>query len=139
MKAIALDMGDKRIGIAVSDSNGLLAVPSRVFRRAGDKLGDLRRLAREIAEYDAKIVVVGLPLSLSGEIGPKARMVLEEIQLLRAELPDLTVVTHDERMSTISASRALFDAGRSSRSLRQVVDASSAAIILQSWLDANRK
>ncbi|NNN13054.1 MAG: Holliday junction resolvase RuvX [Acidimicrobiaceae bacterium] len=138
MRTVALDMGDKRIGIAVSDSNGLLAVPSRVFKRGSDRLGDLRKLASELAEYDAMTVVVGLPLSLSGEIGPKAMMVLEEIELLRAELPNLAVVTHDERMSTISASRALFDAGRSSRSLRQVVDASSAAIILQSWLDANR-
>ncbi len=138
MRTVALDMGDKRIGIAVSDSDGLLAVPSRVFKRTSDKLGDLRQLAGEIAEYDPKTVVVGLPLSLSGEIGPKATMVLEEIEQLRAELPNLAVVTQDERMSTISASRALIDAGRSSRSLRQVVDASSAAIILQSWLDANR-
>ncbi len=138
LRSIALDMGDKRIGIAVSDSDGLLAVPSRVFHRSGDKLADFRKLAKELNEYQATTIVVGLPLSLSGEIGPKARMVLEEIDLLREELPDLVVVTHDERMTTLSASRALFATGRSSKSLRRVVDASSATIILQSWLDANR-
>jgi putative Holliday junction resolvase len=82
-------------------------------------------------------VVVGLPLSLSGEVGPAARKVLTEVKSLRKRLA-IEVVTHDERLSTVSAQESLRRQGRKGSKGRAVVDQLAAAVILQSWIDANR-
>ncbi len=137
MKVVGLDIGNKRIGIAVSDSAGRVAVPSRTFVRAGDLERDIRRLAEVILEYEPVAVIAGVPVSLSGEIGPQAVVVLSELKIL-SERIGLEIRTQDERLTTKAATAALRAAGKTSKQQRSIVDAISAAIILQDWLDSER-
>lgn len=134
-RAVGLDLGERRIGVALCDSAGLLATPHEVVLRSGSVERDHREIARLVAEADATGVVVGLPRSLNGELGPAARKIAAEVEQLRAHL-DVPVFTHDERLTTVSAHRALRQAGMSSRRRRDVVDQVAAAVILQSWLDS---
>ncbi|MGH9111017.1 MAG: Holliday junction resolvase RuvX [Acidimicrobiales bacterium] len=138
-RAIGLDIGSRRIGVAVSDSEGTVATPYEVVTRAGDRAVDHARIVALVAEAEAGVVVVGLPLSLDGSIGPAARSILEESDELRAELPvAVEVVTWDERLSTVEAERSLRAGGVTGRKGRRVVDQVAATVILQSWLDAGR-
>ncbi|HLM65355.1 MAG TPA: Holliday junction resolvase RuvX [Acidimicrobiales bacterium] len=132
-RAVGLDIGTRRIGVALSA--GTLATPYEVVTRSGDRVRDHRRLTDLAEEADAGIVVVGLPLSLDGSVGPAARLVLEEVDELRPRL-GLPVVTWDERLSTVEAERRLRSAGVKGRDRHRVVDQVAATVILQSWLDA---
>lgn len=139
-RAVAVDLGDRRIGIAVSDSCRVLAHPTTVVVRSGNQAKDHRAIAAVVEEYGATVVVVGLPLSLSGAPGPAATKVTAEVDLLRAAL-DVPVVLHDERLSTVEATRRLREAStgpsrRPSAKRRPVVDDLAAVVILQSWIDA---
>lgn len=137
VRAIGLDLGERRIGVALSDSAGTLATPYEVVTRSGDRTRDLARLAELVAEADAEVVVVGLPLSLDGSRGPAAQRVEVEVDELRARL-GVPVELHDERLSTVEAERRLRTAGVKGRQRRHVVDQVAATVILQSWLDASR-
>ncbi len=137
MRAIGLDLGTRRIGVALSDSAGTVATPYDVLTRSGDRADDHRRIAELVADAAADIVVVGLPLSLDGSVGPAARGVLDEADELRARLP-VGVVTWDERLSTVEAQQRLRSAGVRGRKGRRVVDQVAATVILQSWLDAGQ-
>jgi putative Holliday junction resolvase len=136
-RALGVDLGSRRIGVAVSDPGGVLASPLRVLTRAADHAADHAGLAAIVAETGAQVVVVGLPLSLDGRVGPAAQAVGEEIAELRVALP-VPVDVIDERLTTVAAGRALRTAGVRGRAQRQVVDQAAAAIILQSWLDRGR-
>ena len=136
-RAVALDIGTRRVGVAVSDSGGPVATPYEVVPRSGDRSRDHGRIAALVGEAEAGIVVVGLPLSLDGSIGPAARAVLDEVDELRAALP-VPVVTWDERLSTVEAERSLRAMGVRRGHRRQVVDQVAATVILQSWLDAGQ-
>lgn len=133
MRALALDLGSKRIGIALS--SGTLATPYEVLPRSGDRRTDHRRIAEHVAETEAELVVVGLPLSLDGSVGPAAQRVLDEVDQLAAAV-DVPVETWDERLSTVTAERSLLDQQLRAPARRQVVDKVAAAVILQAWLDA---
>jgi putative Holliday junction resolvase len=137
VKAVGLDLGERRIGVAVSDRAGALAMPVGMFERSGDQGRDHADLACRVAELGAEVVVVGLPLSLDGTRGPAALAAEEEAALLRALLP-VPVELQDERLSTVTASRALRRAGRAARRQRPVVDQAAAAVMLQAWLDRRR-
>ncbi len=137
MRALGIDLGTKRIGVALSDSAGTVAVPYEVVERSGDRQRDHRRLAELVAEAEAEVVVVGMPYSLDGGVGPAARRAAAEIRTLEQVLP-VPVVTHDERMSTVSAHRSLDELQIDSRARRKVVDKLAAAVILQAWLDGRR-
>jgi putative Holliday junction resolvase len=132
-RAIGLDIGTRRIGVALSA--GALATPYEVVARSGDRARDHRRLVGLADEAEAEVVVVGLPLSLDGSVGPSARLVLDELDEMRPRL-GRPVVTWDERLSTVEAERRLRSAGMKGRDRRQVVDQLAATVILQSWLDA---
>jgi len=134
-RSLGLDLGERRIGVALCDSGGLLATPYEVIVRSGDRGRDHRRIAALVEEASAVRVVVGLPRSLDGATGPAAQGVLDEIEQLRAVL-SVPVCTHDERLSTVTATRSLRQAGVDSRRGRKVVDQVAAAVILQAWLDA---
>ncbi|MDP9020999.1 MAG: Holliday junction resolvase RuvX [Actinomycetota bacterium] len=134
MRVLGLDIGTRRIGVAVSDPSGVVAAPYAVLSRAKDRSADHRAVAELVAEVGAGRVVVGLPLSLNGRIGPAARQVLDEVEQLRAALP-VPVECHDERLSTVSAQRSLREAGTRASARRAVVDKVAAAVLLQSWLD----
>ncbi len=137
MRAIGVDLGSRRIGVALSDSGGVLASPFDTVVRSGDIALDHRRILELAAEAEAEIIVVGLPLSLDGSTGPAAEGVLAEVERLRVATP-IPVETYDERLTTVTATRLLRDGGVKGRAQRQVVDKVAASILLQAWLDGRR-
>jgi putative Holliday junction resolvase len=135
---LAVDLGSRRIGLAVTDGTGQMAFPHSVIGRSGDDQADLAAIAGVVEESGAATVVVGLPLSLDGSDGPAARQARDQAKAL-AELLDRTpVLLFDERLTTVSAEAALVAAGRRGRARRSVVDSAAATVLLQSWLDAGR-
>ena len=142
MRAIGVDFGQKRVGIAVSDDGGLLATAYETIDRVGDRTVEHGRLLELVDETGAVAVVVGVPYSLDGDVGQAAKAVLSEIRGLqkrvRREGRTLRVETHDERFSTVTAEQHLRAGGVEARKQRRMVDATAAAVILQSWLDARR-
>ncbi|HXF35638.1 MAG TPA: Holliday junction resolvase RuvX [Actinomycetota bacterium] len=133
--ALGLDLGDVRIGVAVSDDEGRLAVPVGTIRTGPPE--DLRAVARLVAEHGATLVVVGHPVGMSGRPGARAHHAERFAEALRAVL-DVPVVLQDERLSTAEADRALRAAGARGRDRRRARDASAAAVILQAYLDRRR-
>ncbi|HMS89029.1 MAG TPA: Holliday junction resolvase RuvX [Acidimicrobiales bacterium] len=135
---MALDLGSRRIGVAVSDSDERVATPVTVLARHRDRPRLHREIAELVAEWEAEQVVVGLPIDLAGEIGPAATAVLAECDELAAALP-VPVTTHDERLTTRIADRSLRERGDlDGRDRRKVVDMVAASVILQDWLDRRR-
>lgn len=131
-RVLGVDLGSRRIGLAVSDRSGTLATPLGVLERSRERRTDHEAIVDAARAHGATRIVVGLPRSLSGATGPAAQAVTEEVDELRAVAgPELPVELHDERFTTVVASRRLRDAGRS----RTSVDAAAAAEILQSYLD----
>jgi putative Holliday junction resolvase len=137
-RAVALDLGARRIGVAYSDSGRTLASPWGTVPRSGDADRDRDALVAVVREVEAVVVVVGLPLSLSGGHGPAALAALDEVAALRSVLVPLgvTVETADERFTTVEAQRSLTASGRSAKASRSVIDSAAAMVLLQSWLDA---
>ena len=134
-RVLGLDPGTKRIGAAVSDADRRVATPIEVVARSGDLARDHRVVADLVAEWEVGLVVVGLPLSLSGDVGPAAQQVLTEVGQLRATLP-VPVETYDERLTTVTADRHLTEQRMGAKARRKVVDMVAAAVMLQAWLDA---
>ncbi|HMG26325.1 MAG TPA: Holliday junction resolvase RuvX [Acidimicrobiia bacterium] len=136
-RVLGVDLGSRRIGLALSDPDGRVATPHAVIERSGDPAADRRTILAHAREAGASWVVVGLPLSLSGDVGPAARAVLGEVDALRALAGgELTVETHDERLTTVIAERGMRAARASRGARRRKVDASAAAVMLQSYLEA---
>jgi putative Holliday junction resolvase len=138
LRALGVDLGSRRIGVALSDSAGTLATPYEVVVRSGDERRDHERLAALAEEAGAATIVVGLPLSLDGREGPAATAVREEARRLASVVP-VPVECIDERLTTVTAERALRTRGMRGPARRQVVDKVAAAVILQTWLDAQRR
>jgi putative Holliday junction resolvase len=134
---VGLDLGERRVGVAVSDGAETVAVGHGVVERTGDPEADRRRLVGVVQELGGERVVVGLPLSLDGSRGPAARRVEEEAARLCASLP-VPVELLDERFSTVTATRGLAAVGVRGRRQRRVVDEAAATVILQTWLDGRR-
>ena len=134
MRALGLDLGSKRIGVAVSDRGGTIASPLTVVQRSGSRAQDHRRIAALVEEEEAERVVVGLPLSLSGEMGPAAKGAVAEADQL-ATVVTVPVETFDERLTTVTADRALMEFRMKAQARRRVVDKVAAAVMLQAWLD----
>ena len=135
-RVLGLDLGDARIGVAVSDPDRRVAVSVGTVH-VGQPPGELEAVAALVREHEATLVVVGLPLSMSGERGTQAHHVQSLAEALRVFL-DVPVVFQDERLSTVEAERELRAAGVKGRDRRRVIDRSAAAVILQAWLDGNR-
>jgi len=133
-RVMALDVGQRRIGVAVSDPTGVLAKPHSVIQRRS-KVEDFAAVAGLVAELKAQRVVVGLPLSLSGELGPQARQVIRYVQALAQTLA-VPVELHDERYSTVTADVLLVEG---KRRRRVPLDAAAAAVILQDYLESRRQ
>jgi putative Holliday junction resolvase len=136
---LGVDLGAKRIGLAGSDPSGTLATPLAVLERSGDEVADRRAILAAAREREATLIVVGMPVTLRGEMGPAARAIQAEIDALTALAADddIVVETWDERFTTVIAeqgARELTPKGR--RNFK--VDAAAAAVILQSWLEAHR-
>ena len=136
MRVLALDVGDNRVGVAVSDPTGVLATPLLALERT-DPVSDVSELLLLIEKHEASEIVVGLPRTLQGDVGLQARKVRRFVAWL-SERTDVRIATVDERLSTVQAERMLSESpGRRSRD-RGFVDAAAAAVILQSYLDARR-
>ncbi len=136
---LGVDLGERRIGLALSDPSGTLASPLRTIEVTGDPDRDRLAVLTAAREAEAQVIVVGLPRSLSGREGPAARRARTEASALAAVAGEIKVELHDERFTTREADRALADAGKRRRERRAHVDAAAAAIILQSYLDAKGK
>lgn len=141
-RVLGVDLGAQRIGLALSDPLGLTAGPLMVWRRTGDVVADHAAILRAAAENEASVIVVGVPLSLStGRPGPAAKAMLEEVAVLTEQAaaadPPLTVETHDERLTTVTAQRSLAIGGVRAKKRRGLVDMVAAAVMLQSWLDGH--
>jgi putative Holliday junction resolvase len=137
VRVLGLDMGERRVGVAISDPTGTVARPLQTLVR-GSRVEDFAAIAGLVAEYDVGLVVVGRPLSLDGTEGPQARRVARYVEALAARLP-IHVVLWDERFTTVAAQEILRQS-RGKKKRRQArsageVDAVAAAVILQSYLD----
>jgi putative Holliday junction resolvase len=137
MRALGLDLGTRRIGVAISDSDETIASPIETLTRGRDHAADHAAVAALVEEWGAGVVVVGLPLSLDGTNGPAATTVLEEVDELRTALT-VPVETNDERFTTVTADHQLREQGVRGRKRTAVIDQAAAAILLQSWLDQRR-
>ena len=134
-RRVGVDVGDVRIGVAVSDPDGMLATPLETVAAGPDALA---RLGAIVVEYEALECVVGLPLSLSGREGPAAVKVREFAAVLRDTIAPVPVRLVDERMSTMTADGLLRESGRSGAGKRAIIDQAAAVVILQTALDAER-
>jgi len=132
-RVLGLDLGDARIGVAISDDGRRLALPLGTVRTGAPQ--DVKAIAELLADHGVTLVVVGHPLLMSGEAGERAHLAERFAEALRAILP-VEVLLQDERLSTAEADRALREAGASGHERRQTVDRSAATVILQAWLDA---
>jgi putative Holliday junction resolvase len=133
-RVLGLDLGQSRIGVAVSDDRRRVAVPVGTVRTGAPQ--DVKAIAAMVTEYGISDIVVGLPVSLSGGKGEAADHSHRFAQALQGFL-HLPVHLQDERLSTVEAERGLRQAGVRGRARRGVVDQTAAAVILQAWLDAN--
>jgi putative holliday junction resolvase len=130
-------VGSVRIGVAASDPDSILATPVETVRR--DRSGKhVRRLAQLVSELDAVEVIVGLPRTLADRTGPSALDAIEVAEALAERVAPTPVRLADERLTTVSAQRALRAAGVRSKEQRAVIDQAAAVAILQSWLDERR-
>jgi putative Holliday junction resolvase len=136
-RVLGVDLGSRRIGLAVSDERRRLASAFSVLMRGASHAEDHRGIVAAIEETGANLVVVGLPVSLSGSAGPAALAVEAEASELKVALP-VPVELCDERYTTVVARRALLAGGRRSAARRGLVDRVAAAAILQTWLDRQR-
>ena len=137
MRALGVDLGSKRIGIAVSDRSGTIASPLTVLARTATRAEDHRRIAELVIEEEAELVVVGLPLNMNGTTGPAASAAKSEARAL-ATVVGVPVETYDERRTTVTADAVLQERGMRAPARRQVIDKVAAAVMLQTWLDARR-
>ncbi|MGD0081938.1 MAG: Holliday junction resolvase RuvX [Acidimicrobiales bacterium] len=152
MRAVGIDLGERRIGVAVTDSGGVLASPYGVVERSGDRAHDRQAVATIVADVGAEILVVGLPLSLSGASGQAAQAARQEAVEL-ASVVGVPVETFDERLTTVEATRLRRERGhrargrdpgrRGSRSrgaaARAGIDAEAAAVMLGAWLEVQAR
>jgi putative Holliday junction resolvase len=137
-RVLAVDVGTRRLGVAVSDPTGTVASPlATVPRRTPAE--DAKALGALAAEHAATTVVVGLPVTLAGREGPAAKAVRDWLAALAELLPSLDFRLADERLSTVAAERALVGGGVRRRARREVVDQVAASVFLQTWLDAARQ
>lgn len=132
-RILGLDLGDARIGVAISDDRRRIAVPLGTVRTGAP--ADVKAIADLVHGHGVTLVVIGHPLHLSGEAGERAHHAERFAEALDAFL-DVPVLLQDERLSSVEADRALREAGASGRERRQTVDRSAATVILQAWLDA---
>jgi putative Holliday junction resolvase len=137
VRAVGIDLGEKRIGVALSDSDGRMALPYDTVLRSGDRPREHRELAALVEEAEAEVVVVGMPYSLDGSEGPAAGRTRKEVQQLARSI-NVPIETYDERFTTVTANHALQGADIDGRRRRKVVDKTAAAVMLQAWLDSRR-
>ncbi len=137
-RRLGVDVGTVRIGVAVSDPDSILATPVETVPRDKRSGKHLKRLAALVDEYQAVEVVVGLPRTLADRAGTSAQDATEVADRLAARIAPVPVRLSDERFTTVTAQRALREAGVRARGQRSMIDQAAAVGILQNWLDQRR-
>jgi len=138
VKALGLDVGQKTIGLAVTDDANIAAHPAGVIARSGTD-SDVSAIQTLVAERDITDIVVGMPFELSGKIGHRARRVQQLVSVLKARFPSLKFHEQDERFTTAEATRVLLDADLSRDKRKEVIDQQAATLILQGWLASYKR
>lgn len=139
VRALGLDVGSKTIGLALTDEVAIAAHPLTVLARVGNS-GDAAAILALCVEHSVTDVVVGIPYELSGRIGLRAKRVGDLVTAIRAVLPPaIRMHEQDERFSTAEAQRVLIQADVSRQKRKDVIDQQAAALILQGWLDLQRR
>jgi putative Holliday junction resolvase len=136
-RRLGIDVGAVRVGVALSDPDGVLAMPLVTLPRDVEHGGDLATIAELVATHDVVEIVVGLPRTLAGREGPAAEAARAFAAALAARVP-VPLAFSDERLTTVVATRQMRESGRKGRRQRAVVDQVAAVAILQGWLDAHR-
>lgn len=136
MRAVALDIGEVRIGIAASDVSGTIASPVCVLP-AAEVLSGSRRFRRVIEDYEPEVLVCGRPKTMSGEDGPQAERVMAQARQIATSC-GVPLEFEDERLSSVEAKRILRNEGLKEKNMRGKVDMVAASLFLQTWLDAHR-
>lgn len=135
LRTLGIDYGEKRIGVAISDPLGITAQGVAVFGKGKTYAEDIKEIKKIIKQYEGiDEIVVGLPKTLKGEIGPSAQKVLEFVEALKKAFK-IAINTWDERLTTAQAEKTLQAMGLNSKKRRSVIDKSAAAYILQSYMD----
>ncbi|MCH3943604.1 MAG: Holliday junction resolvase RuvX [Atopobiaceae bacterium] len=137
MRALALDIGEVRVGVAVSDADGRVATPVCVLA-APDVLSGARPFRDVLADWEPDLLVCGRPTSLSGEPGPQARRIESQAASIARDA-GLPLEFCDERLSSAEAKRSMRELGMSERDMRGKVDMVAASLFLQAWLDARQR
>ncbi len=132
-RALAIDLGEARVGIAVSDDLGMLAHPMETIQVKAGRV--VQRILEITREKGTQTIVVGMPRNMDGTFGPAAQKARDFIESLKLETP-CRVVPWDERLTTVSAQRSLHEAGKNARAQKAIIDQVAAQILLQSWLDS---
>ncbi|MFH0771282.1 MAG: Holliday junction resolvase RuvX [Candidatus Omnitrophota bacterium] len=135
-RILGLDVGSKRIGVAVSDPLGITAQGVCVINRK-ESNSDMDQIRRIIDEYTAEVVVVGLPLNMNGTRGKSVEIVDEFIKALGARI-DISIKTYDERLTTMESEKFLISSDVSRKKRKEVVDMLAAQLMLQSYLGATK-
>lgn len=133
-RALGIDHGDARIGLAISDELGMLAHPLETIHLK-DVADPLARIAAIVARDKIAMIVLGLPRNMDGSYGPAAEKVRAFAEKLKAACP-CALKLWDERLTSVAAQRSLHEAGRNAKQSRAVIDQVAAQIILQGWLDS---
>lgn len=134
MRALALDIGEVRVGVAVSDASGRVASPVKVMP-AQEVLSHARTFRELLEDYEPDVLVCGRPKTLSGEDGPQAKRIMEQAEQIAANC-NLPLEFIDERLSSVEAKRILREQGLKEKAMRGKVDMIAASLFLQSWLDS---
>jgi putative Holliday junction resolvase len=137
MRTMGLDVGTHTIGVAISDELGITAQGIKTLRRKSME-EDFREIATIIGQFEIENIVVGLPKNMNGTLGKQAEIVLKWIKILIDKIP-VPVVTWDERLSTVEATKVLLEADLSRRKRKKVIDKVAAVLILQGYLDQSRR
>lgn len=135
MRVLSLDIGEKTIGIAVSDATRFIAQGVETIRRTS-KEKDFLRLKELIAEYEVSEIVVGLPKNMNGSIGHRGESVQAFVVELEHEFPEQRIRLWDERLSTVAAERFLLEGDMRRNKRKKVIDKMAAVVILQNFLDS---
>ncbi|WP_330375457.1 Holliday junction resolvase RuvX [Inediibacterium massiliense] len=136
MRTMGLDVGDKTIGVAVSDIMGMIAQGVETIRRVGKK-ADYKRLEEIMKEKDVTKIVVGLPKNMNGTIGPQGEKVLSFVEGLKNRFK-VEIILWDERLTTVAAERTLIEGDVRRENRKKVIDMVAATYILQGYLDAQK-
>ena len=137
MRCLGLDLGSKRIGVALCDPEERVATPLTVVQRTKSRNEDHVRIAALVQEYEAEAVVVGLPLNMNSKVTAAAQAAIDETEQLKLVV-GVPVHLYDERLTTVTADRSLMEMEMKADARRRVVDKVAAAVMLQSFIDHRR-